>query len=195
MSDRPTGPKEAKSTVLSIEDEAIVVAFRPPHAAAARRLPLRPADDDPASDALVAASLPAAPRHLAAARGRRRQAGPAQVQDLRDRLLPQSTLPKCGRRKASCTSSWRSTGRRSSPSSSCTRRRPPASPATSFGRLIKAGTLPHPHDPDRQRHPVHGSSQPRLRIVCNPTSYRSGRDLPRPCVRIRLAPRTTSITG
>ena len=26
--DRPTGPKEAKSTVLSIEDEAIVVAFR-----------------------------------------------------------------------------------------------------------------------------------------------------------------------
>ena len=28
VSDRPTGPKEAKSTVLSIEDEAIVVAFR-----------------------------------------------------------------------------------------------------------------------------------------------------------------------
>ena len=26
--DRPTGPKEPKSTVLSIEDEAIVVAFR-----------------------------------------------------------------------------------------------------------------------------------------------------------------------
>ena len=28
VSDRPTGPKDAKSTVLSIEDEAIVVAFR-----------------------------------------------------------------------------------------------------------------------------------------------------------------------
>ena len=28
VADRPTGPKEPKSTVLSIEDEAIVVAFR-----------------------------------------------------------------------------------------------------------------------------------------------------------------------
>ena len=28
VADLPTGPKEAKSTVLSVEDEAIVVAFR-----------------------------------------------------------------------------------------------------------------------------------------------------------------------
>jgi transposase-like protein len=28
VADLPTGPKEAKSSVLSIEDEAIVVAFR-----------------------------------------------------------------------------------------------------------------------------------------------------------------------
>jgi transposase-like protein len=28
VADLPTGPKEAKSTVLSIEDEAIIVAFR-----------------------------------------------------------------------------------------------------------------------------------------------------------------------
>ena len=28
VSDRPTGPKDAKSTTLSIEEEAIVVAFR-----------------------------------------------------------------------------------------------------------------------------------------------------------------------
>ena len=28
VADRPTGPKDAKSTVLSIEEEAIVVAFR-----------------------------------------------------------------------------------------------------------------------------------------------------------------------
>jgi hypothetical protein len=28
VADRPTGPKEPKSTVLSIEDEAIIVAFR-----------------------------------------------------------------------------------------------------------------------------------------------------------------------
>ena len=28
LADRPTGPKAAKSTVLSIEEEAIIVAFR-----------------------------------------------------------------------------------------------------------------------------------------------------------------------
>ena len=28
VADRPTGPKEPKSTVLTIEDEAIIVAFR-----------------------------------------------------------------------------------------------------------------------------------------------------------------------
>ena len=28
LADLPTGPKESKSTVLSIEDEAIIVAFR-----------------------------------------------------------------------------------------------------------------------------------------------------------------------
>ena len=28
VADRPTGPKAAKSTVLSIEEEAVVVAFR-----------------------------------------------------------------------------------------------------------------------------------------------------------------------
>ena len=41
-----------------------------------------------ASDALLIASLPAASRHLAASRRRRRQAGQAQVQGLCDRLLP-----------------------------------------------------------------------------------------------------------
>ena len=28
VADRPTGPKEAKSTVLSIEEEAVIVTFR-----------------------------------------------------------------------------------------------------------------------------------------------------------------------
>ncbi len=37
VDDQPTGPKQAKSTVLSLEDEAIVVAFR--------RHPLLPLDD------------------------------------------------------------------------------------------------------------------------------------------------------
>ena len=47
----------------------------PAHAVAARRLPLRAAADDPAPDAIVAASLLAAPRHLPPAGDRRRQAG------------------------------------------------------------------------------------------------------------------------
>jgi hypothetical protein len=60
VADLPTGPKDAKSTVLSIEDKAIIVDFR--------RHTLLPLDDcfateDATSDALVAASLPAASRH------------------------------------------------------------------------------------------------------------------------------------
>ena len=58
VSDLPTGPREPKSTVLSAEEEAVVVAFPKAYAAAARRLPLCPAAHDRASDALVAASLP-----------------------------------------------------------------------------------------------------------------------------------------
>ncbi len=59
----PTGPKEAKSKVLSIEEEAIIVAFRHHYAIAARRLPLCAAADHPASDAVISASPPPAPRH------------------------------------------------------------------------------------------------------------------------------------
>ncbi len=44
-SDCPTGPKQPKSTVLSIEDEAIVVAFRRADAAAFGRLPVCAAAD------------------------------------------------------------------------------------------------------------------------------------------------------
>jgi transposase-like protein len=60
--DLPTGPKEPKSTVLTVEDEAIIVAFR--------RHTLLPLDDclyvaadDPPSDAILSAPLSAAPRH------------------------------------------------------------------------------------------------------------------------------------
>jgi hypothetical protein len=56
VADLPTGPREAKSTVLSIEDEAFIVAFRR-HTLLARRLPLCLASHDPASDAVVFASL------------------------------------------------------------------------------------------------------------------------------------------
>src|ERR1700732_3241050 len=59
----------------------------PAHAVAARRLPLCLAGDDPASDPLIVASLPATPWHLPPAAGRRRHAGQAQVQGLPDRLF------------------------------------------------------------------------------------------------------------
>ena len=48
VADLPTGPRELRSTVLSVEEEAVVVAFR--------RHTLLPLD--PASNALVAAPLP-----------------------------------------------------------------------------------------------------------------------------------------
>ena len=70
------------------EDEAIIIAFR--------RHTLLPLDDclyaaaahDPASDALVAALMPAASRYQPIAGCRRGQAPKEKVQDLPDRLLP-----------------------------------------------------------------------------------------------------------
>src|SRR3954452_10789621 len=70
--DQRTGPREPKSTVLSIEEEAVIVVT--PHAPAPRRLPLRPPADDPAPDALVVAPLPPAPWHVRSTRHRRRKA-------------------------------------------------------------------------------------------------------------------------
>ena len=69
--DVPTGPKEAKSTVLTIEQEAVIVAFSSAHAATAGRLPLRPAGQGPEPYAFIAAPLPAASRHLTPASNRR----------------------------------------------------------------------------------------------------------------------------
>ncbi len=70
--DQRTGPKEPRSTVLSVEEKAIIVAFR--------RHTLLPLDDclyafagdHSASNPFVAASLSSTPRHLAIAEGRRR---------------------------------------------------------------------------------------------------------------------------
>ena len=55
--------------------------------AAARRLPLCPAADDPASDALVPSPVSATPRDLPVAAGRRRSLRQTQIQGLSDRLL------------------------------------------------------------------------------------------------------------
>ena len=68
VADERTGPKEAKSTVLSIEEEAVVRRFPAPHAPAAGRLPLRASGHHPAPDALVPAPLPSAAWHQPAAR-------------------------------------------------------------------------------------------------------------------------------
>ena len=88
VSDLPTGPKEPRSTVLTVEEEAIVVAFR--------KHTLLPLDDclyalQPTIPHLTRSSLHRclqASRHLAAAAGRRRSFAQAQVQGLPDRLFP-----------------------------------------------------------------------------------------------------------
>ncbi len=79
VKDLPTGPRDAHSTVLSIEEESVIVAFRRytllPLACPGegRGLLLRAAGVDPASDPLLAASLSPAARHQPVARDHRRQ--------------------------------------------------------------------------------------------------------------------------
>ena len=86
--DAAMGPKTPRSTVLTTEEEAVIVAYPPAHPPAARRLPLRAPGHDPAPNPLVAASLSTAPRDQPVTRGRRRQARQASLQGLSDRLLP-----------------------------------------------------------------------------------------------------------
>ena len=79
VADLPTGPRDPKSTVLTPEEEAIIVAFRR-HTllllddclSALQAEPLsaigpRPMARDPASEPRVLAPLSATPRHLAPA--------------------------------------------------------------------------------------------------------------------------------
>ena len=84
MADLPTGPKDAKSTVMTVEEEAIIVAFRrhtllplefgrkanDPGDRLSQRTPLCRAADDPEPDPIIAAPLLAAPRLQQIARGR-----------------------------------------------------------------------------------------------------------------------------
>ena len=87
VEDLKTGPKQPRSTVLTEAEEAMIVTFR-----RYTQLPLddcllcAPADDS-APDALIAAPLSAAPRHLAPAGCRRCQAEAAALQALPDRVL------------------------------------------------------------------------------------------------------------
>ena len=74
VTDRPTGPREPRSTVLSMEDEAIIVAFR--------QHTLLPLDDClyalqatiPRSDPIIIPSLSSAPWHRSTPRGPGKQA-------------------------------------------------------------------------------------------------------------------------
>ena len=118
----PTGPKSPHSTVLSLEEEAIIVAFR--------RHTLLPLDDclyalQPTIPHLTRSSLHRClQRHGISrlARDRRRQAGQEEVQGLPDRLLPYRHRRGAHRGRASSTCSSPSTAPASSPSSNCTRR-------------------------------------------------------------------------
>lgn len=72
--DLPTGPKEAKSTALSIEEEAIIVTFRKHTIVAARRLSLCLAGHNPAPNAILHSSLLSATWCQLLTGGRRREA-------------------------------------------------------------------------------------------------------------------------
>ena len=85
--DAPMGPK-SRSTVLSAEEEALALAFRKACAVAARRLPLCPPSDHPASDAIVGASTVPAPRDQQASCDRRRDRAQEGLHAVSDRLLP-----------------------------------------------------------------------------------------------------------
>ena len=121
VSDLPTGPKEPRSTVLSAEEEAVVVAFR--------RHTLLPLDDclyalQPTIPHLTRSSL-----HRCLQRnGISRLPQVEGEASAKRKLSPMrsaifiSTSPRFELRKASSTCSSPSTERRSSPSSRCTRR-------------------------------------------------------------------------
>ena len=122
VADLSTGPKQPASTVLSIEEEAVVIAFR--------RHTLLPLDDClyalqamiPHLTRSIVASLPEAARHRAPAAGQGRGRRQAKIQSVPDRSFSHRHRRAAhSRGKLYCSS--RSIGPRNSPSSPCTRRR------------------------------------------------------------------------
>ena len=121
VADLPTGPKEPRSTVLTVEEEAVVVAFR--------RHTLLPLDD------CLYALQPTIP-HLTRSSLHRclKRHGISRLPQVEGEASPKtssrpirsaisiSTSPRSEPLRASSISSSRSTGPRSSPSSNCTRR-------------------------------------------------------------------------
>ena len=113
---------------------------------AARRLPIRPATDRPASDALIPTPVSAAPRDLSAAAGRRRSLRQTQIQGLSDRLF--SYRPRRSSNRAGQTLPHR-------------RHRPNVE--VRLRRVAREGGAPHrgglPAPPDRRR-PLQGPHGP-----------------------------------
>src|SRR3954454_3008320 len=107
VADRPTGPQEPRPTVLSVEDEAVIVAFR--------RHTLLPLDD------CLYALQPTIP-HLTRSSLHRclQRHGISRLPDVLARSASStSTSPRSGPPKASSTCWLPSIERASSPSSSC----------------------------------------------------------------------------
>ena len=121
VSDLPTGPKQPRLTVLSAEEEAVVVAFR--------RHTLLPLDDclyalQPTIPHLTRSSLHRCLQRHGISRLPQVEGQPppnANSRPIRSASFI-STSPRFELRKASSTCSSPSTERRSSPSSRCTRR-------------------------------------------------------------------------
>ena len=127
--DQRTGPKEPRSTVLSVEEEAIIVAFR--------RHTLLPLDD-------CLYALQATIPHLTRSSLHRclQRHGISQLPKVGDEVAAKRKfkaypigyfhidIAEGAPPKASFICSWRSTGRQSSPSLSCMRKPRPESPPT-----------------------------------------------------------------
>src|ERR1700728_3314789 len=118
ISDLPTGPKEPRSTVLSAEEEAVVVAFR--------RHTLLPLDDclyalQPTILHLTRSSLHRCLQCNGISRSKVNPRPNANSRPIRSAIFI-STSPRFEPRKASSTCSSPSTERRSTPLSNCMRR-------------------------------------------------------------------------
>ena len=161
VADLPTGPKDAKSTVLTAGEEAIIVAFRrhtllplddclhalqptvrPVAAIGSRHLPNAPDPVIAAPLAARATTSRAAPRSRAT-RPPRRSSRPV--------LWATSTLIllRFRRLKANCISSWPSTAPPSSLTSRCTKRPGRWLPPRCLTQSDRRCALPRPHRADR----------------------------------------------
>ena len=184
VADIPTGPKDARSTVLSVAEETIIVAFR--------RHTLLPLDD------CLYALQPTIP-HLSRSSLHRclQRHGISQLPQVEGEASSStssrptrsatstSTSPKSAPPRASSTCSWRSTARPSSPSSNCTRRSravpPPTSCATSSPPCPTRSTRSSPITAHTSPPPAHQLGNTR-----HQGGARRRRDRLGACLRVRL---------